>query len=69
MKILVNASTCVMGGGIQVAVSFITQAANNSNGNQFKFAVSEQVLENLDKEMHNDLRIKIISPSPALLSQ
>jgi glycosyltransferase involved in cell wall biosynthesis len=65
MKILVNATTCVVGGGVQVAVAFIFRAINDHRQNIFRFVVSEAVFSNLIYAGIKDDRISVISPSPA----
>lgn len=66
MKILVNASTCVVGGGVQVATSFITHALEDRSGERiFLFAISPQVNQNLPHLCQFDKRFKVVSPSPA----
>lgn len=67
MKIFVNASTLVVGGGIQVAASYISQAIRDPNADDFRFAISLQVMENLDEKEKRDNRIIEIFPSPARL--
>lgn len=67
MKILVNATTCVVGGGVQVATAFITQAIRDSKGILFTFAVSSQVMRNLGEMAKQDKRVHEITPSPARL--
>jgi glycosyltransferase involved in cell wall biosynthesis len=66
VRILVNATTCVVGGGVQVATAFINNSLNNSYGHDFHYAVSEAILKNL-KDILDDLRDRIFlfSPSPA----
>lgn len=67
IKVLINATTCVVGGGVQVAASFISQAMqDNKDSIDFFYAVSPQVMQNvsLDKRPHN---LQVISPSPAQL--
>jgi len=41
MKILVNAATVVVGGGIQVVTSFIVNVLNNPHKHEFFFALSD----------------------------
>ncbi|MBN1931055.1 MAG: glycosyltransferase [Desulfobacterales bacterium] len=47
MKILVNAATAIVGGGVQVATSFIADVLKNPHGHEFYFAVSELIAINL----------------------
>ena len=67
MKMLVNATTCVIGGGIQVASSFISQAIENSDGCSIIAAVSSKVKENLNSLEVRDNRIYELTSSPAKL--
>lgn len=63
-KVIVNATTLVVGGGIQVGISFIEQAIRN---NEFKwlFLVSTGIYNNLSKEIKIDSRIICINTSPS----
>jgi len=65
LKILVNASTCVVGGGVQVATSFIRQALSDTSGPEFSFAVSAIVDRNLGDDASADPRVRVLTPSPA----
>jgi len=65
MKILVNATTTVIGGGVQVSASFITQAARDPMGHEFMFMVCPMVMQNLDEGVRKAVRISVITPSPA----
>lgn len=67
MMVLVNASTLVTGGGVQVGASFIAHAADvaPAAGVQFHFAISPQVRENLPAALQSDSRITLIDVSPA----
>lgn len=67
MKILVNATTCVVGGGVQVATAFISHAFWDQGENQFLFAVGPQVGKNLDLSRERTHGLHVISPSPARL--
>lgn len=64
MKVLVNASTLVVGGGIHIGVSFIEEAMKRKDF-QWKFVVSKGIYDNLSIEITKDSRIhcNIISPS------
>ncbi len=64
MKILVNASTLVVGGGIQVGVSFIENVIKN-NDFEWLFLVSEGIYLNLSDQLKNDSRIKCVKTSPS----
>lgn len=67
MKVMVNATTNVVGGGVQVAVAFVSQAMQDPLGCDFKFAVSNEVFDNLNESQQSDERIEKITPSPARL--
>ncbi len=68
MRILVNASTCVAGGGIQVSTAFIRQAWRDPRGHEFLFAVSPHLMRNLESLLtEDDRQVVQISPSPARL--
>lgn len=64
MKILVNASTLVVGGGIQIGVSFIENVFHNK---EFKwlFLVSSGIYDNLEAGIKSDSRVVCIERSPA----
>jgi glycosyltransferase involved in cell wall biosynthesis len=64
MKILVNASTLVVGGGIQVGVSFIEQALNSSEFH-WLFLVSDGIYNNLDAKIRIDNRVVNIKKRPS----
>ena len=55
ISILVNMSTLVVGGGVQIGVSFFEFATNlKSNEFQFYFVLSRPVFDNLSKiQLHN----------------
>ncbi|MCK4820450.1 glycosyltransferase [bacterium] len=68
MKILVNAATAVVGGGIQVATSFIVNVLNNPHKHEFFFALSDFVANNVKVLMDNlPLNLEVIKTSPARL--
>ena len=68
VRLLVNAATITVGGGVQAAVSFIEYAARlGSAGPLFAAIVSEAVHKGLPGEMRSDPRIKVLSVSPAKL--
>ena len=70
MKILVNGTTCVVGGAIQVAVTFIHHALNTPKGHDFLFTVSAEIYENLPPSLVNKTeKIILVTPSPAKLIQ
>ncbi len=63
MKIFINATTCVVGGGAQVAASFITQAMKD-NRHKFVAAVSQKVKEYLGSTADQPW-VHEVTPSPA----
>jgi len=63
MRILVNATTCVVGGGAQVATSFVRRSAEDSE-HKFRYAVSPLVRRNLG-ELADKLPLRELTPSPA----
>jgi len=64
MKIIVNASTLVIGGGIQVGVSFKEHAIENTDF-EWLFLVSKGIYENLNYKLKLDERIVCIVELPA----
>lgn len=68
MRILVNATTCVVGGGVQVATAFIRQALWNPHDHEWIFAVSAPVMRNIESVLEKDTtNVVEISPPPARL--
>lgn len=66
VKILVNATTITVGGGVQAAVSFIEYvAASGPSGISFVFAVSPPVYNGLTQSLHCDPRLQRFDCSPA----
>lgn len=63
MKITVNASTLVIGGGIQIGVSFIQEVIKNKNF-EWQFIVSEGILNELGSEIIKNENIHCIYPPP-----
>lgn len=66
MKVLLNATTLVVGGGIQIGVSFIQQVIND-NRFSWKFLVSKGIYNTLSPEIRADERIICFEVSPAQL--
>jgi hypothetical protein len=64
VRILVNASTLIVGGGIQVGVSFIEQVYENENFTWF-FLVSDGIFKNLNSEIKSLNNVLLINSSPA----
>jgi glycosyltransferase involved in cell wall biosynthesis len=64
MKVLVNATTLVVGGGIQIGVSFIEQALKNEKFSWF-FLVSSGIFKNLDNEIKNKVNVVCVESTPA----
>lgn len=66
VRILVNATTITVGGGVQAAVSFIEYAVGlGLDGPQFMFAVSPSVHQGLRPLLRKDARVHLCSRSPA----
>lgn len=66
MRILVNATTLVVGGGIQVGVSFIQMAVQSARF-EWRFLVSKGIYDSLDVNIRNLEFIICIPVSPAKL--
>lgn len=66
MKILVNASTLVVGGGIQIGVSFIQKALEEPHF-EWRFLVSQGIYLALSTQIQSDERVVCIPVSPAKL--
>lgn len=64
MKILLNASTLVVGGGLQVAQSFIEHTVNKSNC-EFLYVVTQVVFDRLDSNIQGAPNIFVVERSPA----
>lgn len=73
MRIFVNASTCVVGGGVQVAACFVNHLSvhHHKSSMSWFFALSEQVAQECDVTFLNELRannrIVITTSSPGSL--
>lgn len=66
MRVLVNASTLVVGGGVQVGVSFIQQTYDDtSSGIEFNYLVSSSIYNLLPEDIRKSPRIIRIVISPA----
>ncbi len=63
MKILINASTLVVGGGVQVALNFIKHTFDNKNHN-FYYILSKELFEQLGSNI-KEKNHSIINVSPA----
>ena len=59
-----NASTCIIGGGIQVAVSFIIESINNDN---YDYLYASEPVFNSLKNLFKLKNIKLVTPSPSKL--
>src|SRR5215813_8734460 len=66
-RILVNASTLIVGGGVQIGKSFVEYASrlDDAANLAFLFAVSEAIYHELAGELQNDPRVKVFHSSPA----
>jgi glycosyltransferase involved in cell wall biosynthesis len=67
MKILVNASTLVTGGALQVAVSLISEIAKDPCGETWEFVVSKEVAAQLGLSgvAVGFAKVTVVTPSPA----
>ncbi|MEO6096564.1 MAG: glycosyltransferase [Fibrobacteria bacterium] len=65
-KILINATTLVMGGGVQIGISFVQHTASPPNDElDLLFALSRQIYDALSREIREDKRVRVIDASPA----
>jgi glycosyltransferase involved in cell wall biosynthesis len=65
-RVLVNATTITVGGGVQAAISFLEYATScDSNHLEFAFAISEPVYIGLNSDLRMDQRISVFTNSPA----
>ncbi len=65
MRIAINATNIVIGGGIQVASNFINYCVDKKDDHEFLFLVSKHVFNNLTENSKQDSRIKIFNDSPS----
>ncbi|MCD8531351.1 MAG: hypothetical protein LRY66_08295 [Saccharospirillaceae bacterium] len=67
MRILVNATTLVVGGGIQIGVSFIQNVTSRFKRDDIEwlFLVSNEIFLNLGEDLQEDTRIVIFSKRPS----
>lgn len=63
MKILVNTSTIVGGGGLQVSRALLVELSTNSRGHVIKNVVSRELADVLP----SSVKVSVVSPSPARL--
>ena len=66
-KILINASTCVAGGGVQVASSYISEALKDNYNYNYFFVVSSSVYNDLSEKNKKNKNIIVLLTSPAKL--
>ncbi len=65
-KILVNATTLVVGGGVQIGISFVEYAARLDCGEfNLLFCLSRNVYDGLPGELRSDTRVVAFDVSPA----
>ena len=64
MKVLVNATTLVKGGGIQVAASFIAESCRDDMGIAWHYAISPQVAEELASLGADPSAVTLFTASP-----
>ncbi|MCF8102171.1 MAG: glycosyltransferase [Desulfarculaceae bacterium] len=67
MRILVNATTCVVGGGVQVAAAFIGRSLRDPGGDSFTYVVSPAVQSSLGNQVPLTDQLQVVQPSPARL--
>lgn len=67
LKVLVNASTLNIGGGIQISLTFIEQSINYSRIS-FKYLININIYNSLKEHLKNDPRIIVLPNSPANLA-
>jgi glycosyltransferase involved in cell wall biosynthesis len=66
MKILVNATTITVGGGVQAAVSFVEYVAKlDSSSTSFVFALSTAAYKTITPDVRSDPRIRVFEGSMA----
>jgi glycosyltransferase involved in cell wall biosynthesis len=66
LRVLVNATTLVVGGGIQVGTSFIQYASRREHTQfDFVFAVSTPLYDSLPADLQSDERVRQFAVSPA----
>lgn len=65
MRILVNATTCVVGGGIQVATNFIRRSLYDPGDDVFRYIVSPGVHLSLGNSLPGPEQLRVIETSPA----
>ena len=67
IRVLLNCSTLVKGGALQASVSFISEAAARQDNINWHFALSPQVLHELENTNHTKTmnRVTVVDPSPA----
>lgn len=64
MKVLVNASTLVVGGGIQIGISFIEEAIAESRF-KWHFVISPAIMKALPYTLKDEANFTVIETSPA----
>lgn len=64
MKILINAATIIVGGGIQVSVNLIRRSLHNSN-HIFCYVLSNKVSQHLVEDLENVQNVHVVNVSPA----
>lgn len=67
-KVLVNATTLVVGGGVQVGISLIEFLSSSAFESwEFKFAISKNIYNSLTEALQSDVRVSYWEASPASL--
>jgi hypothetical protein len=68
MKLLVNTSNLYVGGGVQVALSFINELKNINKDNEYHIFLSPVINNQLNlNEFGNNFKIYLIEKSPSSL--
>ena len=66
ISVLVNMSTLVVGGGVQIGVSFFEFASNFKSGDiDFYFLLSKSIFENLSEKKLKNTNYRVFNNSPA----
>jgi len=68
MKILINTSTLYLGGGVQVAISFLNELTKIEDSNEYFILISKEISKQLNKSIFNDrFEFFLIEKSPSSL--
>jgi glycosyltransferase involved in cell wall biosynthesis len=67
MNVIVNCSTLVVGGGVQVGLGFIKASHNSPSGNNFLYLVSPGIYKDLPDSIRDSGRVIFCNNSPGTL--